>query len=161
MRIEAPAKAKGSRSARDLRSRMPLATRPPGRRRGQFGRPRPRRRPHGPCRLVLALQILANRGLVCRSVWASGRRLATLLSATPSLTVAELADSPERHCLLSRSHIDAEGNVVVESPLALAQLVLHDSRVAILVSALAVPATAQDLVAQVRESFRPRQSRYC
>ena len=30
-----------------------LATRPPGRRRGRFGRPRPRRRPQGACRLVL------------------------------------------------------------------------------------------------------------
>ena len=100
-----------------------------------------------------ALQILANRGLVCRSVWASGRRLATLLSATPSLTMAESADSPERHCLLSRfAYLRREGDaLVVESPLALAQLVLHDSRVAVLVSALAVPATAQDLVARVRD----------
>jgi oxazoline/thiazoline dehydrogenase len=99
-----------------------------------------------------ALQILANRGLFCRSVWASGRRLATLLSATPSLTAGP-AVSPGRYYVLSRfAYLRREGDaLVVESPLAHAQLVLHDSRVAALVSALAASATAQDLVARVRD----------
>jgi SagB-type dehydrogenase family enzyme len=98
-----------------------------------------------------ALQVLAGRGLVCRSVWASGRRLATLLSASPSFTMAETAVSPGRRYLLSRfAYLRREGDaLVLESPLGLAQVVLHDSRVAALVSALASPLTAQDLVARV------------
>jgi oxazoline/thiazoline dehydrogenase len=98
-----------------------------------------------------ALQIVANRGLVCRSVWTSGRRLATLLSATPSLTTAGAAVSPDRHYVLSRfAYLRREGDaLVVESPLAPAEVVLHDSRVAALVLALASPGMVQDLVTRV------------
>ena len=41
--------------------------------------------------------------------------------------------------------------LVLESPLAHARVVLHDSRVAALVSALASPLTAQELVARVSD----------
>jgi oxazoline/thiazoline dehydrogenase len=97
------------------------------------------------------LQIVAGRGLVCRSVWASGRRLATLQSTSPSFTVPGAPVSPARRYLLSRfAYVRREGNVLVlESPLADARVVIHDSRVTALVSALASPLTAQDLVSRV------------
>ena len=97
------------------------------------------------------LQIVAGRGLVCRSVWASGRRLATLLSASPSLTMAEATVSPARRYLLSRfAYLRRDGDVLVlESPLTDAQVVLHDSQVASLVSAVASPSTPEDLVTRV------------
>jgi SagB-type dehydrogenase family enzyme len=95
-----------------------------------------------------ALQVLATRGLVCRSVWASGQRLASLVSNAPSITMAEAAGSSGRRYLLSRfAYLRREGDaLVLESPMAQAQVVLHDSRVAALVSALASPSTARDLV---------------
>jgi SagB-type dehydrogenase family enzyme len=98
-----------------------------------------------------ALQLVADRGLVCRSVWANGRRLATLLSASPSFTMAEPTVSPARRYLLSRfAYLRREDNaLVLESPLAHTQVVLNDSRVAALVSALASPLTAQELVIRV------------
>ena len=97
-----------------------------------------------------ALQVVAGRGLVCRSVWASGRRLTTLVSNSPSIAIAEASGSPERRHLLSRfAYLRREGDaLVLESPLAQARIVLHDSRVAALVSALAGPSKARDLAAR-------------
>jgi oxazoline/thiazoline dehydrogenase len=97
------------------------------------------------------LKLLADRGLVCRSVWASGRRLATLRSASSSFTMAEPAAAPVRRYLLSRfAYVRRDGDtMVLESPLGQAQVVLDDFRVGALVSALASPLTAQDLAARV------------
>ncbi len=97
------------------------------------------------------LQFVNGRGLVCRSVWASGRRLVTLLSASPSFTMAEATVAPARRYLLSRfAYLRREDDaLVLESPLTRARVVLHDSRVADLVSALAIPLTAQELVTRV------------
>ena len=97
------------------------------------------------------LQIVASRGLICRSVWASGRRLATLLYASPSFTMVETTVPPTRRYLLSRfAYLRREGDsLVLESPLAQARIVLHDSRVGGLLSALTSPLTVQDLAARV------------
>ena len=97
-----------------------------------------------------ALQALADRGLVCRSVWANGRRLATLRSRSPSFTLAAPAVAPTVPYRLSRfAYLRRDGDaMVLESPLAHAQLVLHDAQVAALVSALASPLTTQELAAQ-------------
>ena len=97
------------------------------------------------------LQIVASRGLISQSVWASGRRLATLLYASPSFTMDEATVSPTGRYLLSRfAYLRREGDaLVLESPLAQAQIVLHDSRVGGLVSALTSPLTVQDLAARV------------
>ena len=98
-----------------------------------------------------ALQKVAGSGLICRSVWVTGRRLATLLYASPSFRMVETTVPPTRRYLLSRfAYVRREGNaLVLESPLADAQVVIHDSRVAALVSALASPSTLQDLAARV------------
>ena len=61
-----------------------------------------------------ALQFVTGRGLVCRSVWASGRRLVTLLSASPSFTMAEATVAPARRYLLSRfAYLRREGDALV------------------------------------------------
>jgi oxazoline/thiazoline dehydrogenase len=98
-----------------------------------------------------ALQVLGGRGLLCRSVWASDRRLATLLSASPSLTMREDAIPDGRSYLLSRfAYLRRERDaLLLESPLGGARVVLHDSRVAALVFALASPLTAQELAARM------------
>ncbi|MGP0066541.1 MAG: SagB family peptide dehydrogenase [Isosphaeraceae bacterium] len=98
-----------------------------------------------------ALKVLAGRGLVCRSVWSSQRRLATLVSASPSFAMAERTGSPARRYLLSRfAYLRRDGDtLVLESPLASARVVLHDCRVAALIAALAASSTVQTLVDRV------------
>jgi SagB-type dehydrogenase family enzyme len=100
-----------------------------------------------------ALQVLADRGLVCRSVWADGRRLASLYSASSSFTLDRPPVAPDLRYLLSRfAYLRREGNtLVMESPLAHARVVLHDSRAIALVSAMATPAAAQELIAQAHD----------
>ena len=97
-----------------------------------------------------ALQALADRGLVWRSVWANGRRLATLRSLSSSFTMAAPAVAPTSPYRLSRfAYLRREGDsMVLESPLAHAQLVLHEVQVAALLSALASPQTTQELAAR-------------
>jgi SagB-type dehydrogenase family enzyme len=97
-----------------------------------------------------ALQGLAGRGLVCRSVWAAGRRLASLMGVSPSFTMDEVAGSPETCYRLSRfAYLRREGEtLVLESPMAHARVVLHDPRVAAVVSVLAGPSTVRDLAAR-------------
>jgi SagB-type dehydrogenase family enzyme len=99
------------------------------------------------------LQRLAERGLVCRSVRADGRSLATLLPLTataPFPTYEIVARQPVR---LSRfAYLHREGDVLVlESPLAHARVRFDDSRSAALLGALAQPATAAELAERVRE----------
>ncbi len=93
------------------------------------------------------LQNLGGRGLVCRSVWASGCRLASLVGVSPSFVMDETAGSPETCYRLSRfAYLRRDGDtMVLESPMAHGRVVLHDPRVAAVVSALAGPSTAQSL----------------
>jgi SagB-type dehydrogenase family enzyme len=100
-----------------------------------------------------ALQVVATRGLVCRSVWASGRRLATLLSATPSLTMAEAGEVPgRRHRLSQFAYLRRDGEaLVVETSLAGARVVIDDVRACALIGALAAPSTAAELAARASD----------
>ena len=106
-------------------------------RRGPAGRPRPR--PPAPRRSpagIMRSQIVAGRGLVCRSVWAGGRRLATLVSVSRRrprwprwrCRPGGVTGSPGSRTCGARAM-----RLVLESPLAHARVVLHDSRVAALV----------------------------
>ncbi len=88
-----------------------------------------------------ALQTLARRGFLRVAVLSDQQRLATLvpIAASFSLTGAPvLADRPYR---LSRfAYLRRDGDeMVLESPLAFARVVLHDGRAAALVHALAAP----------------------
>jgi oxazoline/thiazoline dehydrogenase len=100
-----------------------------------------------------ALRVLADRGLICRSVWASGCRLATLLSASPTFAMAEAACSAGRRYRLSQfAYLRREGEtLVLESPMSQARVVLHDARVAALIAILAAPSTVQDLMARASD----------
>jgi oxazoline/thiazoline dehydrogenase len=100
-----------------------------------------------------ALQAVEARGLVCRSVWESGLRLATLVSTSPSFTMAETTVTPgRRYRLSSFAYLRRDGDaLVLESPLDHARIVLDDSRVGALVSALVTPLPAHDLVAQMND----------
>ena len=87
------------------------------------------------------LHRLAHKGLLLRSVCTEGVRLATLVPMSSGCAFACQALSPDRRYALSRfaylhRHQD---QIVLESPLAHSQIVLHDGRAAALVHALARP----------------------
>jgi SagB-type dehydrogenase family enzyme len=90
-------------------------------------------------------------GFLRRSAQADGVRLATLVPLTPAFVRAPAGDAPDRARVLSRfAYLHrAGGEVVLESPLAHARVVLHDCRAAALVAALARPRTAANLTAEV------------
>ena len=92
------------------------------------------------------LQTLARRGFLHISAHAGDRRLATLVPTSPSF-VFTAAPPPDRPYQLSRfayTHRLGE-QMVLESPLAFARVVLHDDRAAALVHALARPSDVREL----------------
>ena len=93
------------------------------------------------------LQGLARRGLLCRTLYADGRRLATLLPISPSFSFASLRPLADKPCLLSRfAYLRRDGGaMVLESPLAHARLIFDDDRAAAVVGALMKPTTAKEL----------------
>ncbi len=98
-------------------------------------------------RWYYSLQTLARRGFLRISVHADKQRLATLVPAAPSFVFTTAVAPPDRRYRLSRfAYLHRIGEeMVLESPLAFARMVLHDDRAAALVHALARPADAQEL----------------
>jgi SagB-type dehydrogenase family enzyme len=104
------------------------------------------------------LEALTRRGLLCRSVHAGGKRLATLVAVSPSFAWAPVADGGGQYGLSRFAYLRREGSeVVLESPLAHARVVLHDGRAAALVAALVVPATAEEVMERAGHGL-PRES---
>ena len=143
--------------------RCPLAARPARGRRGTAGRSRPRRRPQGARRLVLCFTgpgrsragLPLGLGERPPAGDAPVRSSSFTMAALTVVTDHALPALPL--CAICGAR---ETSMVLESPLAHAQLVLHDVQVAALISALASPLTAQEL-ATAGVAFRPRQFRYC
>jgi SagB-type dehydrogenase family enzyme len=103
--------------------------------------------PHGLMRLYYFLHRLAQRGLLVRSVKLEGQRLATLIPTSPSFVYTNQEVTADRMYVLSRFAYTRrqEREMVLESPLAQARVVLHDGRVASLLHALTQPGRAGDL----------------
>jgi SagB-type dehydrogenase family enzyme len=93
------------------------------------------------------LQKLAQRGLLCRVVRMDGRRLATMVPISPAFELKPLSPCSDGPFLLSRfAYLRREGaSMVLESPLALARVILDEDGVLAVVGALAKPTTAQEL----------------
>jgi SagB-type dehydrogenase family enzyme len=91
------------------------------------------------------LEQLGRRGLLRHSAQANGDRLATLVAVSSSFVSRPGRAVPGGRYVLSRfaSLRRAEGEAVLESPLAHARVVLHDRRAAALVGALAASASAE------------------
>jgi SagB-type dehydrogenase family enzyme len=94
-------------------------------------------------RLYHVLHQLTRRGWLAWSADEFGKRLATLVPWSRHFVYAARVLEPDRPYVLSRfAYMRAEaGQVLLESPLAHAQIVLHDPRAAALVHALARPTT--------------------
>jgi SagB-type dehydrogenase family enzyme len=105
------------------------------------------------------LQELARRGQLHLSVQEDGQRLATLVPISPGFSLAG-PPLPDRPHVLSRFACLRRGiqTLVIESPLSHARILLHDGRAAALVSALAQPATVEELASRLgplpREAVR-------
>lgn len=99
------------------------------------------------------LERLSQRGLLCRSAYANGKRLATLVAVCRSFVAQPARAVPSRPYVLSRfAYLRREGGgAVLESPLAHARVLVDDCRTAALVAALAAPATAEELTTRVGE----------
>jgi SagB-type dehydrogenase family enzyme len=93
------------------------------------------------------LERLSRRGLLCHCAHANGTRFATLVAVSsafvsrPARVVAGRCYVLSRFAYLSRPG----GEVIVESPLAHARVVLNDCRAAALVGALAAGGTTEEL----------------
>jgi SagB-type dehydrogenase family enzyme len=98
------------------------------------------------------LERLSRRNLVCHSAHANGTRLATLLPISSSFEAGpRQAVSSHRYVLSRFAYLRRSGGeVVVESPLAPARVILHDARAAALIGALAIPATVEELTGHIR-----------
>jgi SagB-type dehydrogenase family enzyme len=96
-----------------------------------------------------AVQRLARRGLVSRTVLSGGRRLATLVpvTTTPVMLGRPEPVPPERRFRLSRfAYLRREGDaMVLESPTTHARVVLHDPAAGALAASLAVDSTLSEL----------------
>jgi SagB-type dehydrogenase family enzyme len=105
----------------------------------------------GLSRFYYYLQVLSRRGLLLRSATCAGRRLATLMPLSPHFVFTAQRLAADRPYVLSRfAYIHTEGSeVLLESGLAHARVVLHDTRTAALVHALARPCRASDLAETV------------
>jgi SagB-type dehydrogenase family enzyme len=104
-------------------------------------------------RLYYYLNRLSQWRLLRRSLQLDGERLATLIPISPYFEYASRRNAPERRYLLSRfAYMRAkEGETILESPLSHARVILHDSRAATLVHALAQARRAEELGEQVRD----------
>jgi oxazoline/thiazoline dehydrogenase len=95
------------------------------------------------------LDRLTQRGLLLRTVKNGSERLATLHSPHFLFPCRE-APTDQRYMLSRFAYIRREcDEIVLESPLSSARLILHDSRAAALVHALAKPQTVKDLAGPV------------
>lgn len=97
------------------------------------------------------LQQLGRRRLLLRSVNGRGGRFVTLVPVSEHFTYPGRAVAPDRPYALSRfAYLRTEGGqVLLESPLSHAKVLLHDGRAAALVHALARPNRTSDVVRQV------------
>jgi SagB-type dehydrogenase family enzyme len=97
------------------------------------------------------LECLSRRGLLCQSAHANGTRLATLLAVSASFVPRPAQVVAGRRYVLSRfAYLRSEGGeLVLESPLAHARVILNDCRTAALIGAAAAPVTAEELAARV------------
>lgn len=100
-------------------------------------------------RWYFALQRLACRGLVVRTVHAEGTRLATLVPVSPGYRLDRLPRSFDQPVVLSPfAYVRREGAaLVVESPRARARLVLDSPRALGLIGVLATPVLVDDRIA--------------
>jgi SagB-type dehydrogenase family enzyme len=97
------------------------------------------------------LDQLGRRGWLLRSANESDRRLATLVPCARDFIYPARGLDPEQPYVLSRfAYLRAEGGeVLLESPLSRARILLHDGRAAALVHGLARASRARDLVQHV------------
>jgi SagB-type dehydrogenase family enzyme len=95
-----------------------------------------------------ALQRLAGRGFICRTVQDGDRPLATLVPITAAFTFAPALAPGDGPYLLSRfAYLRREDDrLVLESPLAHARVVLEEERPASLIAALAKPRALSELI---------------
>jgi SagB-type dehydrogenase family enzyme len=102
-----------------------------------------------PARLLYYLHLLARRGLLHIAVGDATQPLATLWPTSRTFTLAHV-DPAERVYVLSRfAYLHRVGQeLVLETPLCAARIVLHDPRVAALIHALSAPATLAQLETQ-------------
>lgn len=101
--------------------------------------------------LSFCLLLLAEEGLLCRSVVAAGAPLLTSLPLTASDDLERPPFQPRSRYRISRfAYCRRTGEeLVLESPLSRAQVVLHDWRGAALLAALARPCRPADLRAAI------------
>ena len=105
----------------------------------------------GQSRFYHLLHQLGRRGWLWRSANESGRRLATLVPCSSDFVYPGRALEPHQPYVLSRfAYLRAEdGQVVLESPLSHARILLGDGRTAALVHALARPRPLADVASQI------------
>ncbi|MCL6504464.1 MAG: hypothetical protein K6T86_17430 [Pirellulales bacterium] len=95
------------------------------------------------------LQQLRRRGLIWWMALCNGRPLATRIPTSPSFIYPDRRTRPHQAYVLSRFAYlhTADGQMLLESPLAHAHIRLHDVRTAALVHSLAPPARTSELAA--------------
>jgi SagB-type dehydrogenase family enzyme len=103
--------------------------------------------PRAAARLGFYLRGLGGQGLLQRSAWSQGRRLATLVPARPGVAARPAAEG--RYVLSRFAYLHVEDRrAVLESPRASARLLLEDPRAAAVVLALFRPLTLDELSAR-------------
>jgi SagB-type dehydrogenase family enzyme len=102
-------------------------------------------------RWYYCLERLTRLGLLCHVACAGPTRLATLVAVSPNfVSRPDQLVAGRRHVLSRFAYLRRQGTeAVLESPLAHARMILNDCRVAVLVGALAAPATAAELAERV------------
>jgi SagB-type dehydrogenase family enzyme len=104
--------------------------------------------PPGAARLGYYLHGLDRQGLLQRSAWYEGRRLATLLPGSPGSSFVARKLGSGRFVLSRFAYVHvADGDAILESPRASGRLRLEDPRAAALVPALSRPRTPAELPA--------------
>ena len=104
----------------------------------------------GLAHLYYFLDRLTQRGLLVYSVYNGRQRLATLVPTSPSFAYASRELATDHSYVLSRfayTHRQ-EAEMLLESPLVHARVVVHDSQVAALLHALTAPGRVRDLAAR-------------
>jgi SagB-type dehydrogenase family enzyme len=97
------------------------------------------------------LDELAQRGFLCMAVWIDDKRILTLLPIGSTFTLLRSAALAETPLQLSRfAYLHRAGNnLILESPLAHARLVIDEPAVAAIIAALNVPASPSELIGRV------------
>ncbi|MFV1967895.1 MAG: SagB family peptide dehydrogenase [Pirellulaceae bacterium] len=111
--------------------------------------------PNPLARLIYYLQFLAQRGWVVLAVESDDHRLVTFEPTSSEFRWprVEVSDGPyllSRFAYLHRDH----DRIVLESPLALGRVIVHDDRIAAALFALRRPASLDDIAAQLSELSR-------